>query len=201
MARPSLAGRRLYLVCDAAFDRVEEALHGGVDIVQLRDRALPDRELLAHARRLATLAHDHDALFVVNDRVDIALLARADGVHVGQDDLHPRELRRLCGENLLIGLSTHNREQIELADEVDYLSVGPVHETPTKPGRASVGHDLIRYAAAHADLPWFAIGGIGPETAPAVAAAGATRFAVVRAITQARQPQGIAEQLRRMLAR
>jgi thiamine-phosphate pyrophosphorylase len=199
MPRPSLAGRHLYLICDAAFDRVEEALRGGVDIVQLRDRTLPDRQLLAHARRLAALTHDHDALFVVNDRVDIALLAHADGVHVGQDDLAPHELRRLCGDTLLIGQSTHSEQQIARAEDVDYLGVGPVLETPTKPGRPSVGHDLLTYAAVHVAVPWFAIGGINLETAPAVIAAGATRLAVVRAIGDADDPQSIARQCRRML--
>jgi thiamine-phosphate pyrophosphorylase len=199
MPRPSLADRHLYLICDASFDRVEEALRGGVDIVQLRDRTLPDRHLLAHARRLAALAHDYGALFVVNDRVEIALLAQADGVHVGQDDLEPHELRRLCGDTLLIGQSTHSEQQIARAEDVDYLGVGPVFETPTKPGRPSVGHDLLAYAAAHAAVPWFAIGGINLETAPAVIGAGATRLAVVRAISDADDPQQVARELRRML--
>lgn len=199
MAKPSLADRHLYLICDATFDRVEEALRGGVDIVQLRDRTLCDRDLLAHARRLATLARHYGALFVVNDRIDIALLAQADGVHVGQDDLQPAELRSLAGEDLIIGQSTHNQAQITRALDVDYLSVGPIHETPTKPGRPSVGHDLLTYATDHARLPWFAIGGINLETAPAIIAAGATRLAIVRAITHARTPQDIAEQLRRTI--
>ena len=199
LAEPSLADRHLYLVCDATFDRVEDALRGGVDILQLRDRTLTDSGLLATARRLAALAHDHGALFFVNDRVDIALLAQADGVHVGQDDLEPRELRRLCGGELLVGRSTHSREQIDALEDVDYFSAGPVHETPTKPGRASVGHGLISYAAAQARLPWFATGGIDLQTAPAIIAAGATRLVVVRAITEAEQPRLVARQLRQLL--
>jgi thiamine-phosphate pyrophosphorylase len=193
--RPSLDGRSLYLVCDAAFTGVAEALRGGVGIVQLRDRRLPDGELLAHARMLAELVHAHGGLFLVNDRVDVALLAGADGVHVGQEDISPRDVRELCGDRLLIGLSTHNEQQIAAAADVDYIGVGPVVATPTKPGRPSVGLELVRHAAARVSRPWFAIGGIDAETAPAVVAAGATRLAVVRAITDAPDPRSAAEAL------
>ena len=193
--RASLAGRNLYLVCDASFAGVEAALRGGVDIVQLRDRTLPDRDLLAYARMLAALVHEHGGVFLVNDRADIALLSGADGVHVGQDDVSPRDVRRLCGDELLIGLSTHSEQQIATAADVDYLGVGPVFATPTKPGRPSVGLELVRHAAARVELPWFAIGGIDAANGAAVAAAGATRAAVVRAITHAADPRAAAAAL------
>lgn len=196
----SLDGRTLYLVCDATFAGVEQALRGGVQIVQLRERALPDAALLRHACSLAELVHAHGGIFVINDRVDIALLCGADGVHVGQDDLPPEGVRRLTGEGLLIGLSTHSPAQIDAALGVDYIGVGPVHATPTKPGRPAVGCELVRYAAAHARVPWFAIGGIDLASAPAVIAAGASRIAVVRALTDASDPQAVAEQLRRLLS-
>jgi thiamine-phosphate pyrophosphorylase len=129
----------------------------------------------------------------------VALLVGADGVHVGQDDLPPVEVRRLVGEELLVGLSTHAPAELEAASEVDYVGVGPVHATPTKPGRPAVGLELVRHAAAHARLPWFAIGGVDATTAPAVVEAGATRLAVVRAITRANDPRAAAAALRAAL--
>jgi len=198
LAEPSLADRHLYLVCDATFDRVEDALRGGVDILQLRDRTLTDSGLLATARRLAALAHDHGALFFVNDRVDIALLAQADGVHVGQDDLPVARARAIVGPDRLIGRSTHSPAQIDEANQLglDYIGVGPVYATPTKPGRAPVGFELVGYAAARASLPFFAIGGIDPTNVGAVVEAGASRVAVVRALTQATDPERVAGALR-----
>jgi thiamine-phosphate pyrophosphorylase len=130
--------------------------------------------------------------FLVNDRPDIAVLAGADGVHVGQDDLAPGEVRRIVGPELLIGRSTHAPAEIETAAEVDYIAVGPVHATPTKPGRPATGVELVRYAAAWAPVPWFAIGGLDRATVPAAVAAGATRIVVVRAITEAPDPRAAA---------
>ena len=198
-ADPRLSGRRLYLVCDASFRRVEEAVAGGVDIVQLRDHELADAELLAAARRLAEECRELGVPFLVNDRPDIAVLAGADGVHVGQDDLPPAEVRRVVGPDLLIGRSTHAPAEIETAAGVDYIAVGPIHETPTKPGRPATGIELVRYAAAWAPVPWFAIGGLDPATTPAVVAAGATRIVVVRAITEAPDPRAAALALRTAL--
>ena len=140
----------------------------------------------------------HDALLIVNDRPDLALRCGADGVHVGQDDERARAVRERVGDRLLIGTSTHSPEQLSAADEspADYLGVGPVHETPTKPGRPAVGLKLVRHAAEHASKPWFAIGGIDAGNAGAVVAAGARRIAVVRAIRDARDPEGAARALR-----
>src|ERR1051326_7394729 len=159
---------RLYLVIDAeAAERVvPAALEGGVDIVQLREKSWPDDEVLAVGRRLRALCDEHDALLIVNDRPDLALECGADGVHVGQDDMALDEARSIVGDELIVGISTHSPEQIEsaLGSPADYLGVGPVFSTPTKPGRPAVGLELVRYAAERAGAkPWFAIGGIDPD--------------------------------------
>ncbi len=144
----------------------------------------------------------HRALFVLNDRPELVAQAGADGVHVGQDDVPVSRARALVGRDRLVGLSTHSPAQIEVANEatVDYIGVGPVHETPTKPGRPAVGLELVSHAARHARIPFFAIGGISAENIDAVTSAGATRVAVVRALTDALDVEGAARQLRGMLA-
>ncbi|HEX8744988.1 MAG TPA: thiamine phosphate synthase [Thermoleophilaceae bacterium] len=196
--REALRHARLYLILEAAaIDVVEPALEGGVDMVQLRDKHAPDGEIVAAGRRLATLCRARGAPFVVNDRPDLALACGADGVHVGQDDEAVDAVRALAGERLLVGVSTHSPEQVAAAEEsdADYFAVGPVYETPTKPGRPAVGLELVRHAAAAAK-PWFAIGGIDAANAPAVVAAGARRLAVVRAIRDAADPRAAAAELR-----
>jgi thiamine-phosphate pyrophosphorylase len=175
------------------------ALRGGVDLVQLREKSAPDDELLAAAEVARELCAESGALFILNDRPDLVERAEADGVHVGQDDASPAEARALIGDERVLGLSTHTPDQIAAAAGVDYLGVGPVHETPTKPGRAPVGLELVRHAAAHAAVPWFAIGGVSAETIGAVVAAGARRVAVVRAIADAEDPEAAARSLRRAL--
>jgi thiamine-phosphate pyrophosphorylase len=199
--RDRLARARLYLVCDRrpeAFLRA--ALGGGVDIVQLRDKEASDEQVLEAAKVFRRVADEHGALFVVNDRPDLAVAADADGVHVGQDDTPGSEARAAVGADRLVGLSTHSADQIAAARGVDYVAVGPVYATPTKPGRPAVGLELIRHAAAHAPDPWFAIGGIDRQTVAAVAAAGARRAVVVRAITEAEDPGAVAGALREALA-
>ena len=193
----------LYLVCDDRPDQfLEAALRGGVDIVQLRSKhANDDETLLATARRFRAVCARHEALFVVNDRPQVAVEADADGVHIGQDDMEVAAAREIVGVDRLVGLSTHSPEQVDGAPAgADYIGVGPVHETPTKPGRPAVGLDLVRYAAAQATKPFFAIGGISSANLDAVRRAGATRVAVVRAITDATDPQRAAAELRRALA-
>jgi thiamine-phosphate pyrophosphorylase len=198
--RHRLAHARLYLVCDARSDAfLEQALRGGVDIVQLRIKdPESDGELLAAARRYAELCSAHDALFILNDRPDLVAAAGADGVHVGQDDTPVAEARRIVGADRLIGLSTHSPAQIDAAaaTDADYIGVGPVHATPTKPGRPAVGLELVDYAAGHARTPFFAIGGIDLTNVDAVRAAGAERVAVVRALTDAEDPEATARVLR-----
>jgi thiamine-phosphate pyrophosphorylase len=194
--RDRLARARLYLVCDRrpeAFLRA--ALGGGVDVVQLRDKEASDEQVLEAARVFRRVADDHGALFVVNDRPDLAVAAAADGVHVGQDDTAVPEARVVVGPDRIVGLSTHSPDQIAAARGVDYIAVGPVYATPTKPGRPAVGLELIRHAAAHAPDPWFAIGGIDRRTVGAVVAAGARRAVVVRAITEADDPGAAARAL------
>ena len=200
--RQRLHAAHLYLVCDARpDDLLERALRGGVEIVQLRLKDAPDQRIVTTAGRYARLCAEHSALLILNDRPDLVPAAGADGVHVGQDDASVREARRCVGPERLVGLSTHSPEQIDRAQDsgVDYIGVGPVHATPTKPGRPAVGLELLGYAARHSTLPFFAIGGIDPGNAAAVHAAGAWRIAVVRAITEADDPQAAASELRRAI--
>jgi thiamine-phosphate pyrophosphorylase len=206
--RERLRRAHLYLVIDAEVGGrpsdavVEAALQGGVDLVQLREKDGPDDEIVATGKRLRALCDEHDALLVVNDRPDLALHCGADAVHVGQDDEAIDSVRRAVGGDLLIGVSTHSPEQVAAALEadVDYFAVGPVHATPTKPGRPAVGLDLVRHAASAArDRPFFAIGGIDTSNVAEVAAAGAERVAVVRAIRDAADPRAVAAELRAAL--
>jgi thiamine-phosphate pyrophosphorylase len=212
--RARLAEARLYLVCPSAPangaprpahalpELMCAAIAGGVDIVQLREKHLPDEELLTLASSARALCEPLDALLIVNDRPHIARDARADGVHVGQDDMPVAEVRELVGPDMLIGLSTHRREEIDAVDPglVDYIGVGPVHETPTKPGRAPVGAQLVRYAAAHSPVPFFAIGGLDGSNLAEVLDAGATRACVLRAVSDAADPAAAARSLRSAIA-
>jgi thiamine-phosphate pyrophosphorylase len=156
-----------------------------------------DQQRLAEARALRQLCARHGALFLVNDRLDLALAVDADGVHLGQDDLPPAIARRLLGPDRLIGRSTNRLGQLHqaVADGCDYVGVGPVRATPTKPGRAPVGLDYVAAAAQESPVPFFAIGGIDATNLAAVQAAGATRVAVVRALTEAANPALITKQL------
>ncbi len=202
--RMRLAASRLYLVCAASSTGpplaglVRAAVCGGADIVQLREKQLPDDQLTALARATQEQCRRLGALLIVNDRPDVALAAGADGVHVGQDDMPAAEVRELVGPERLIGLSTHSPSQIDQVDRalVDYIGVGPIHETPTKPGRPAVGLELVRYAAANAPVPFFAIGAIDAGNLAEVLAAGASRVCVLRAIADADEPERAARELR-----
>jgi len=213
-----LAAATLYLCTDARRERgdlaefADAALAGGVDIIQLRDKGsageqtfgpLEARGELAALEVLADAARRHGALLAVNDRADIARAARADVLHLGQDDLPLEVAREIVGPAPLIGRSTHDRAQVAtaLTEAVDYFCVGPCWPTPTKPGRPAPGLDLVRSAAdLHPDQPWFAIGGIDAERLPDVLDAGARRVVVVRAITAADDPGAAAERLAGMLS-
>jgi thiamine-phosphate pyrophosphorylase len=189
-----LADKKLYLVTPvrAGFGEfLAAAIRGGVDVVQVRDRSLPDGRLLDALGEARVVTAAHGIPLGVNDRPDLAVLAGADFVHVGQDDI-PVEAARAFG--LPVGLSTHAPAEIDAAG-ADYIAVGPVHATPTKEGRPAVGLELVRYAAANAKVPWFAIGGIDASNIAAVVAAGATRVAVVRAIVEASDPELAARRL------
>jgi thiamine-phosphate pyrophosphorylase len=195
--RQRLSNARLYLICGAMKDDfLHAALRGGVDIVQLRMKDATEQEILAAAARFARVCREHGALFILNDRPELVAAVGADGVHVGQDDMSVDKARALAGPERLLGLSTHSPEQIDGADGADYIGVGPVYETPTKPGRPAVGLELVKYAAAHALVPYFAIGGIDLATVATVASAGAQRIAVVRALTGAEDPEPTARRLR-----
>ena len=180
---------------------LDAVLTGGADVVQLREKDADARVLLRAGQHFKRAAAQHGALFIVNDRPDIALALDADGVHLGQDDIPVDVARRMLGPEALIGLSTHSAAQFTAAGaDADYVCAGPVYATPTKPGRAPTGLDLIRIAAARAasgaeTRPWFAIGGIDASSLPEVMAAGARRAVVVRAVDTA-DAEGAAMQLR-----
>jgi thiamine-phosphate pyrophosphorylase len=199
--RERLRAARLYLVCGAQDDGfLDAALRGGVDVVQLRLKDAPDEEIVSTARRFARLCAAHGALFILNDRPELVADAGADGVHVGQDDMSVGRARALVGAERLVGRSTHTPTQVDTADELpDYIGVGPVYETPTKPGRQAVGLDLIRYAREHAVVPFVAIGGIDERTVGGAVEAGARRIAVVRALVEAQDPEAAARRLKRAL--
>ncbi|MGO9822828.1 MAG: thiamine phosphate synthase [Solirubrobacteraceae bacterium] len=198
--RDQLEEALLYLVCDGRSDDfLEAALRGGVDIVQLRLKDADDELVLATANRYRRLCNAAGALLIVNDRPDLAVAGDADGVHVGQDDVAVEQARAVVGPERLVGLSTHSLDQVRAVAGVDYIGVGPVHATPTKPGRAPVGRKLVRYAAANCTLPFFAIGGIDTTNIAAIRDAGARRVAVVRALTQAPDPEPVARALRASL--
>jgi thiamine-phosphate pyrophosphorylase len=208
LRRERLRTARLYFVCDALPGEggpeplLHAALNGGADIVQLREKQLGRQAIERSAQVFRRLCDTYSSLFIVNDDPYLAQSCDADGVHVGQDDTSPEEAREVLGPDAIVGLSTHSREQIDAAAErpVDYISVGPIWETPTKEGRPGVGLELIAYAAANAPHPFFAIGGIDPSNAGSVVETGARRLCVVRAIRDADDPSAAAESLRQALA-
>jgi thiamine-phosphate pyrophosphorylase len=202
--RRRLAAARLYLVCGARpgglplAEVLPAAIAGGVDVFQLREKELSEDHLLPLACEAVEICRRHGALSIVNDWPQVALSAQADGIHVGQDDMAPAQVREIVGPQMLIGLSTHAPSEIDAAGEqpVDYIGVGPVHATPTKLGRPAVGVELVRYATANLSLPFFAIGGIDPENLGDVLTAGARRVCVLRAIADAEDPAAAARRLR-----
>jgi thiamine-phosphate pyrophosphorylase len=202
-ARERIGSARLYLVCDArsrAF--LDAALRGGVDLLQLRDKQLDDEALVAAAREFRAAADGARALFILNDRPDLVAACGADGVHLGQDDIGVADARAAVGPERIVGRSTHAPQQGAAADadpDVDYLAVGPVHATPTKPGRPAAGLDYVEWAAANVTKPWFAIGGLDTANVGDVTARGARRIVVVRAIAAAADPEAAARELRRRL--
>jgi thiamine-phosphate pyrophosphorylase len=203
LRRQRLRWARLYFVCEARPHGQEpEALlnagmGGGAGLIELRDRELPRSAIERSGHTFRRLANTYSALFIVNDDPHLALELRADGVHVGQNDMAPAEARRIMGPDAIIGLSTHSREQIEAAagEPIDYISVGPIWETPTKEGRPATGLELIRVAAEIATKPWFAIGGIDTSNVDEVVSAGAERICVVRAVRDAKDPRAAATTL------
>ncbi len=185
---------------------VSECISGGVDIVQLREKNLDARDLIARATLLRQVCSDRGVPFIMNDRPDLALEVDADGVHVGQDDAPVALARKILGDEKIVGLSTHSAREFDagLRERVSYLSAGPIVATPTKPGREGTGMDFISHARATLEssndsaqpLPFFVTGGITPATVPAVVAAGGTRFVVVRYLTESDNPERSARELR-----
>ena len=205
--RARLAAASLYLLVDSAPephtlpDLLRAAAAGGVDIVELRDKSLSDDELAAVANAARALCERIGLLLTVDDRPAVALEVGADGVHVGQDDMPVQEVRELLGADMLIGLSTHSEQEVAAAADapVDYISVGPFSESRTKPGRPATGAPLLRYAAAHARVPFFAVGGLDGGNLAEALAAGASRIALSRALLDVPDPEAAARALREQL--
>ena len=191
--RQQLLKAQIYLVTAPAenlLEAVEAALQGGLQIVQYREKQAEDCDRIVIARQLKALCQRYGALFLINDRVDLAIAVDADGVHLGQQDLPIAVARDLLGSHRIIGRSTTNPEEMAkaVAEGADYIGVGPVYATPTKPDKPAAGLDYVRYAAANAPVPFYAIGGIDTQNLSEVIAAGAHRVAVVRAIMKADNP-------------
>lgn len=201
--RDRLAAAKVYVLltgsqCVGTLDwTIAEAAAGGSTIFQLREKELPDREWIERARKVREWTRKANALFIVNDRPDIARLVEADGVHVGQDDLPVREARRILGPNALVGVSTHDLAQVRQAvlDGADYLGVGPTFPSETKSFDRLAGLAFVREAFAATSLPAFALGGISPKNVAEAAAAGATRIAVSACVALADEPRDVVRQL------
>jgi thiamine-phosphate pyrophosphorylase len=205
--RDRLARARVYLLATSSLsarplrEAVAEAVEAGVDVVQLREKGLPGREMLALARALREITARRGAMFIVNDRPDIALLAHADGVHVGQEDLPLHEARAVVGSDLLVGVSTHSVEQARAAERAgaDYIGAGPMFLTATKDAGPLLGPEGLRGVMAAVSLPVFAIGGIQPANLGDIAVAGGRRVAVSSAILSASDPGSAVRALRSAL--
>jgi thiamine-phosphate pyrophosphorylase len=199
--RLRLAESFLYLVLEGnpPTGVLEAALRGGVDVVQLRDKALPDDEIVRAAEPFRQACAAHGALFVLNDRPDLVAVCGADGVHVGQSDASVAEARAAVGDDRLVGLSIETEAQLDEIGGADYLGVGAVFSTPTKTESVAGGLELVHAAAARVTIPWFAIGGIDLSNVAEVAAAGAPGVAIVRAIRDAEDPEAAARSLRAAL--
>jgi thiamine-phosphate pyrophosphorylase len=206
-ARARLAAARLYILLQARLPEAEfvslarELCAAGADVLQLREKQMDDRALLARARLLRGITAETGCLFIMNDRPDLAVLAEADGVHVGQEELGVADVRRIVGPHRLVGVSTHHLDQARQAvrDGADYLGCGPVFPSATKTFTEFPGLDYLRQAAAAIELPWFAIGGIDGENLPRVLETGCTRVAVSRVVGKASQPGDTVRHLRRLL--
>lgn len=207
-SREQLADRTLYLLVTEELchhgsgPAIREALAGGVDIVQLREKSMDDRALVEFGRRVRQWTRDAGGLFIMNDRPDLAVLTDADGVHVGQEELTVKDARRIVGTDKLVGVSTHTIEQARQAviDGADYIGVGPVFPSTTKSFDGFAGLEFVRQVAAEIQLPWYAIGGINAQNLARVIEAGATRVAVSSAVCSTEHPKTAAATLKNALA-
>lgn len=207
--RPLLNGAKLYVIVDGAVcgDRdpvaiAREAQAGGADIIQWRAKRWTAKARWETGRAIADALRPTRTLFIVNDHLDLALALEADGVHLGQEDLPVAVARRLAGPALVVGVSTHSLAQAQTAEQqgADYVGIGPVFPTPTKPEYASLGPGVVAAVAAAVRVPWVAIGGIDQVNLPLVLSAGATRVAVVRAVAGAPDVRHAAQAFKAMLA-
>ena len=199
-----LAGRRFYLCTPDRPDLgefVDACIRGGVDIVQYREKNAEARAILKRGAIVRDVCRSHGVPFILNDRPDLAVELGADGVHVGQEDCPPAAARRIMGPNAIIGLSTHSQDDLIASERepVDYISVGPINPTPTKPGRPGVGLGYLRFAANESSVPFYVTGGVNPRSIGDLLDSGATRFVAVRWLTEAHDPQAHAEELRRAI--
>lgn len=198
----------LYLVAPARLDAgdlvdlVPELADAGVDLLQLREKELEAGDILRLGEPLLESCRAAGLPLIINDRPDVALVLGADGVHVGQNDLPPRSARSIVGDRI-VGLSTHAPSEVDASlaqrEVLDYVAVGPVNQTPTKPGRPGTGLALVEHAARTLQLPWFVTGGMTEDTLEPVLEAGGRRIVVVRAITAAADPPASAARLKERL--
>jgi len=205
----SCSAWRLYVIIDPAAARgrdlaqiAAQAIRGGADAIQLRDKTGPIRQVIEEAGRLLAVTRPAAVPLIINDRIDVVVACGADGVHVGQDDLPVSVARQILGPERIVGKSTHTLSQALEAERegVDYLAVGPIYPTPTKPDSPSVGRDLIAQVRAKVRAPLVVIGGIEAGTLPEVLQHGAACVAVVRAVCGADDPEEAARTLKRMVA-
>lgn len=198
-----LEDKNLYLVTssdtfksdDEFLDAVASALDGGVRLIQLREKSHDAKKITRLGKKIRELTSIYNAIFILNDRIDIAQIIDADGVHLGQDDIDIKDARNILGDKMIIGISTHCPEQARKAQEqgADYIGVGPIFTTPTKPGRQAVTTEYAKWVSKNINIPWYAIGGIDSDNIQEVLTAGATRVAVVRAIINASSPSDAAK--------
>jgi len=181
--------------------RVEKALQGGVDILQLRSKTLSDKELFLVGKKLRVLTHQYKKLFFINDRPDLCRALHADGIHIGQDDLPVSEVRKMIPKGCFVGKSTHSLRQAKdtLKESVDYIGCGPIFQTPTKPDYQSVGLGLIKKVRAISKIPVVCIGGIHLGNVQKVVISGGERVAVVRALFDAKDPKKAANKFKEAL--
>jgi thiamine-phosphate pyrophosphorylase len=199
-----LDGRRFYLCTPDRPDLatfVDACIRGGVDIVQLRDKQAEARTILKRAVVVRDVCRAYGVPFILNDRPDLAMECDADGVHVGQDDAPPSLARKLMGPDKIVGFSTHSQDDLIGAERepVDYISVGPINPTPTKPGRPGVGLGYLRYAVDNSPVPFYVTGGVNPKSIGDLLVSGATRFVAVRWLTEADDAFEAAKKLRRAI--
>ncbi len=176
---------------------VESALKAGVTMVQFRLKEGSDLAFIEQAKELSYICKQYKSLFIINDRIDIAIASEADGVHLGQNDLPIEIARKVIGSEKIIGLSTHSLEEAKIAanKNCDYLGIGPIFKTNSKPSKDFIGTEVLKKLSIQIKIPWFAIGGINKSNASEVIESGANRIAVINAIMNSQDPYGACKEL------